>query len=330
MAEIERINVPEQKLYNFKGQQFFTKEEMDEICELPKNGLVRCMKEGNKEKAREFADRIFVIYKGQFQCRIDWSRRLNDFVYENVGVEGIVAIMQNRGFTDAELNKLLIDQSDMDRLYAMIDSGDVEGVEKWADIEYRRYIHAHNAQIEWETRTMSWIYNNMGADRLYEVMELVVADYFDPMAQLTTSPDLKAKVKVLVDALHWHGQPCRMEETDDTITAWMCYCGSGTHLLEMGIYEGPTNAVLCKACHNTWEIDNFPIYCTHAIQQEKYAIRRYGFPLFVNCPLPEERNQPGYQFAAQSCAYIFYKDPRDTPEYVYERLGMEKPAWLKK
>ena len=85
------------------------------------------------------------------------------------------------------------------------------------------------------------------------------------------------------------------------------------------------SACSARPALQTWNIDNFPVYCVHAPRQEILSIKQIGWLVMVNCPLPEERDVPGYMFAKQSCGFAVYKDPNDIPEFVYKTLGFEKP-----
>lgn len=141
----------------------------------------------------------------------------------------------------------------------------------------------------------------------------------------------KEAVMQQIAGLETHGEPLEIMEDDEKVVVWMRPCGSGTFLMETRhVYEAPQNCVRCKGCSMTWNIDNFPVYCVHAPQQEILSIKQIGWPIMVNCPLPEERNQPGYQFAKKCCGFAVYKDPNNIPEFVYKTLGFEKPAHVDK
>ena len=97
----------------------------------------------------------------------------------------------------------------------------------------------------------------------------------------------------------------------------------GQFPVEQGVYEAPQIRQGCKACPETWNIDNFPVYCVHAPQQEILSIKQIGWPVMVNNPLPEERNVPGYEFARQSCGFAVYKDPNDIPLLYTKPLDLK-------
>ena len=151
------------------------------------------------------------------------------------------------------------------------------------------------------------------------------------MIDVTLNGTFKEAVLEQIGGLETHGEPLEIMGDDEKVVVWMRPCGSGQFLQETRhVCEAPQKCVLCKACPQTWNIDNFPVYCVHAPRQEILSIKQIGWLVMVNCPLPEERDVPGYMFAKQSCGFAVYKDPNDIPEFVYKTLGFEKPAHVEK
>ncbi len=98
----------------------------------------------------------------------------------------------------------------------------------------------------------------------------------------------------------------------------MKHCGSGQDLLERGSYGPPRNFTMIKKPHAmTYNMTDFPIYCTHAPMIERLWMEKYGAPCYVV--------YPAEKMASEGCWYCVYKDPKKIPEAVYERVGLKKP-----
>ena len=207
-----------------------------------------------------------------------------------------------------------------------IDAGDVQAVKAWNDREYFKFNHSHDLRIEWETRLKTVIYEKLGAERLWEVMRLVVEDYYLPtlVNAKGNNWDFRYRVESRIAGLHSHGEYCAAVEDDEKCRIIMTPCGSGTWLIEKGVYEMPQCLCRCKACEYTFGLDDFPVYCTHSPLQEMICIERFGFPNAINTPY-DLIDDPDYVFARECCHFDLFKDPKDIPDRVYEMLGKKRP-----
>ncbi len=304
----------------------FTQEELDYLCIPPHIKLKDAVRSGDKEKAKQWLDVVFPLYTNGFDLRVKWDKRLTDKIYEELGGEGLVDVWKYRGFTDEEINAMKIQQSDVDEMLGYIEADDREAAEKWIDREYYKFNESHNIRIDWETRLKTYIYENLGEEKTWEVMRLVVEDYYNPtmVALLRHNFDFRYRVESRIAGLMSHGMYCHAEEDDVKCRVIMTPCGSGTYLLEHHVYEAPKNYSLCKACPNTFGIDKFPIYCTHSPIQEMISIERFGWPNAVNTPY-DLIDDPDYVFAKECCHFDIFKDPSLVPDRVYEMLGKKRP-----
>ena len=116
------------------------------------------------------------------------------------------------------------------------------------------------------------------------------------MIDVTLNGTFKEAVLEQIGGLETHGKPLEIMEDDEKVVVWMRPCGSGQFLQETRhVYRGPQKCVPCKACPQTWNIDNFPVYCVHAPQQEILSIKQIGWPVMVNCPPARGTRRPRLQ-----------------------------------
>lgn len=311
--------------------RIFTDAELQEMI-VPIGERIRsAYKSGDKEKCKELWKYQVGQYRYAYDLRVAWDKAFTDCIYERLGGDALYDVWKFRGFREKDIAPMAItDEVCEEGLKLIEDGNDYEAFDAFLKREFFKFNHSHDFRIEWETYIMGYVYTELGPDALWETMATVTPQYWQAMIDAAVNGTYKEAILQQVAGLETHGQPLRIEEFDDKVTVWMNPCGSGQMLLEKGIYEAPQHCVRCKACPQTWNIDNFPVYCVHAPQQELLSIKQIGWPIMVNNPLPEERNAPGYQFAHQSCGFSVYKEPDLIPEFVYETFGMKKPAHIEK
>ena len=312
--------------------RMFTDEELQEMI-VPTSTKVRnAYKAGDKETCKALWNKLVDDYIYAWDLRVNWDKAFTDYIYNNLGGDALYEVWRFRGWTEEQIAPMKITEERRQQGLKMIeDGGDYEAFDKFLNKEYFMFNHSHDKRIEWETIIMGYVYEHAGPEALWTTMASVTPQYWQPMIDAAVNGTYKDAVLQQIAGLETHGQPLEIMEDDEKVVVWMRPCGSGTFLMETRrVYDAPQNCARRKACPQTWNIDNFPVYCVHAPQQEILSIKQIGWPIMVNCPLPEERNQPGYQFAKQCCGFAVYKDPNDIPEFVYKTLGFEKPAHVDK
>ncbi|MGM9890136.1 MAG: hypothetical protein ACI317_04865 [Floccifex porci] len=310
--------------------RMFTDEELQEMIIPTTERIKRAVKAGDKKLALELLNKLFADYQYAFDLRVVWDKAFTDYIYENLGGDALYDVWRMRGWKETAMQSMRITKERKQECEGYIESLDTVQLERWIDKEYFQFRHAHDLRIEWETVLMSYVYRHAGPEALWETMGKVTPFYWQHMIDVTVNGTFKEAVMEQVGGLETHGEPLEIMEDDEKVVVWMRPCGSGQYLVDKGMYQEPHNCARCKACHNTWDIEDFPVYCVHAPLQEMFSIKQIGWPVMVNCPLPEERNRPGYEFAKQSCGFAVYKDPNKIPKYVYEKLGFEKPEYIEK
>lgn len=311
--------------------RLFTDAELQEMI-VPTTTRIRdAYKAGDKETATKLWNKLVDDYMYAFDLRVDWDKAFTDYIYNNLGGDALYEVWKYRGWTEDEIRPMKITEEVRAEGKKMIEAGDdYDAFDKFLNREYFKFRHSHDKRIEWETRIMGYVYQHAGPDALWTTMASVTPHYWQHMIDVTLNGTFKDAVLEQIGGLETHGEPLEIMEDDEKVVVWMRPCGSGQFLVEQGVYEAPQSCARCKACPQTWNLDNFPVYCVHAPQQEILSIKQVGWPIMVNNPLPEERNVPGYEFARQSCGFSVYKDPNDIPEFVYTTLGFEKPAHVDK
>lgn len=312
--------------------RMFTDEELQEMIVPTTTRIRNAYKTGDKELCRQLWNKLVDDYKYAYELRVNWDKAFTDYVYNNLGGDALYEVWRFRGWTEEQIAPMKITEERRRQGLDMIEAGDdYDAFDKFLEHEYIMFRHSHDKRIEWETIIMGYVYEHAGPEALWTTMASVTPHYWQHMIDVTVNGTFKDAVMEQIGGLETHGEPLEIMEDDEKVVVWMRPCGSGQFLQETRhVYEAPQKCVRCKACPQTWNIDNFPVYCVHAPQQEILSIKQIGWPVMVNCPLPEERNQPGYKFARQSCGFAVYKDPNDIPEFVYKTLGFEKPAHVDK
>lgn len=308
--------------------RIFTNEEIARLCELPHDAFIRCMEEGKKDKAKEWLKNIFILYEFAFDHRILWDDVLMDGIYKKLGPDAVYDVMKDRGFSEKSITPLRLTKEKEDEVLGYVDANDVGACKRWMTREYKNMMYAHNLRIEWETILMTYLYKNVSPEYEFEVMDSIIRPNYEGLVReiADNNFDMRLRAVRCIWGLHTHGAPIEMWEDDEKVTIKMTYCNSGTMLLDKGIYGAPHNCTLCHdICPNTFSVDNFPIYCSHAPIQEFTSIDIVGFPIAINTPW-DECDEPGYQFAQKACHYHIYKDPKDIPQRVFDMLGKERPS----
>lgn len=311
--------------------RLFTDAELQEMIVPTTTRIRNAYKAGDKETATKLWNKLVDDYMYAFDLRVDWDKAFTDYIYNHLGGDALYEVWRFRGWTEDDIRPMKITEEVREEGKKMIEAGDdYEAFDKFLNREYFKFRHSHDKRIEWETRIMGYVYEHAGPEALWSTMSSVTPHYWQHMIDVTINGTFKDAVLEQIGGLETHGEPLEIMEDDEKVVVWMRPCGSGQFLVEQGVYEAPQSCARCKACPQTWNLDNFPVYCVHAPQQEILSIKQVGWPIMVNNPLPEERNVPGYEFARQSCGFAVYKDPNDIPEFVYTTLGFEKPAHVDK
>lgn len=311
--------------------RYFTDEELQEMIIPTATRLRNAYKAGDRAQAEQLWNKIVDDYMWAFDLRVNWDKAFTDCIYHELGGDALYDVWRYRGWTEDQIRPMKITDAVREEGLALIAAGDdYAAFDALLEREYFKFRHSHDKRIEWETIIMGYVYTHCGPEMLWKTMATVTPQYWQGMIDAAVNGTFKDAVQQQILGLETHGEPLEIVEDDEKVVVWMRPCGSGQMLMESGVYEAPQNCVRCSACAQTWNIDRFPVYCVHAPQQEILSIEQVGWPIMVNCPLPEEREVPGYEFAKQSCGFAVYKDPNDIPEYVYKTLGYEKPVHVEK
>ena len=137
------------------------------------------------------------------------------------------------------------------------------------------------------------------------------------------------------EAMHGHlcgpGREGDVEfrEFEDRIELQFDPCGTGGRTYRGEPLEGtpsrmeaPYNFKPIRKAHDfTWNKEGICTYCVHCcVLTEKLPAQTFGYPVRVIDP-------PSYPHNAQAkCRYTIYKDLRDIPAHIYQRIGLNKPA----
>jgi hypothetical protein len=225
-------------------------------------------------------------------------------------------VMSERLFTEAELQELGTETVEL--VDNAIDAGDLPKAKKLNRRQFKEFYSMHEGYRDWIATMMSYIYNRLGDEALYEVLHEVFKD-FTFLAQIYRAESIKRQVQMLSAGFRGHLNSLKIEEDDEKVTVMMTPCGSGGRAALSGSYNPPKNwAKVKKAQRMTFGRTDFPVYCVHCALQDIIPMEDTGYPIWVIEPPAEIGKEP--------CRCIIYKDPDNIPAKYYERYGLKKPA----
>ena len=224
--------------------------------------------------------------------------------------------MKKREFTDQELKEM--GQLTLDLIKQAIESGELKKAQGLSKRMYQEFMFMHDLYRDWLTALMTYIYEKYGEDALHESMEKAVATYLKGSIELHQKAGFRKRVEMLIAGVRGHGQPFDVTEDDEKITVKGVHC-TGELLLKSGKYGPPCNFKMIQKPHTlTFQTTDFPVYCCHAPIQEQLAIDLIGEPVYVS--------NPSDKMAQEPCQCCIYKDAKNVPAGVYERVGRKKPV----
>ena len=120
----------------------------------------------------------------------------------------------------------------------------------------------------------------------------------------------------------------RLSEYEDRVELTLAPCGSGGRVTAGDAFSGTASRAEAPYYYHfmerehdfSWNKKGVCPYCVHCcLTYEKLPIERFGYPVMVLKP-------PSYPDDVSQCMLTIYRNPRDVPEWAYERLGEKKPA----
>ncbi len=223
---------------------------------------------------------------------------------------------EQRIFTDQELEEM--GARTLDLLLAAIDAGDKDRARALAGRMKQEFNHLHDGYMFWVTGLQTYIYRSHGIEAVEEAER--EAHTIEARAVFTPpeKTDVRSRVEHLAGALRGHMQPIAIVETDKTISLSMKPCGSGERIIQKDGYSPEIGLAKVNEPHSiTWGMEDFPIYCVHCPVMEALEFESTG-----DLGLVHVVSEPMFDGA---CEFVFYKNPEDTPEEFYTRIGKKKP-----
>lgn len=223
--------------------------------------------------------------------------------------------MAYRVFTPQELEEM--GELTLDLLNKAIEGNDTERAKKLAKKMYREFSTTHDILVDWIASFMDYTYKKYGEDGFYEALKNSVEGMSGQKIDYKAI-EFKHRVMGIATVLKGHLQPMEVEEDDEKVCITMKPCGSGQRLVERGGYGSRYNfSMLTKPHDMTWNMADFPIYCTHCPMLEIVPMEQLGYPPYAIFP-PDKVAGDG------QCKLCVYKDIDDTPEEVFTRVGKKK------
>lgn len=204
-----------------------------------------------------------------------------------------------------------------------------------------RWRELHDSEVDYIAGQLDVIIRYFGEPAIGEMYEgWVIGDWFEKRySKFDVSKHQWAEifdelVYLSFESMHGHlSGPERVgsvdfEDCGDRVTLSFAPCGSGGRTLETDSATGrpslmgpPFNFGTLHNPHDfSWNTPGICPYCAHCcVILEKLPAERFGYPVRVVDPPVYD---PG---KASVCSWTIYRNPRDVPEHVYERIGKSKP-----
>ncbi|MGE4249596.1 MAG: hypothetical protein AB7F09_09400 [Parvibaculaceae bacterium] len=206
--------------------------------------------------------------------------------------------------------------------------------DKWREL--------HDSDVDYIAGLMDVVIRHFGEEAIGEMYEgWVIGDWFEKRyAKFDTAKHSWAEIfEELVflsfESMHAHlAGPNRdgsvdFEEFADRVTLRFHPCGSGGRTVggdpltgRAPLMEPPFDFGVLERPHDfAWNTAGICAYCAHCcVILEKLPMEHFGYPVRVVEPPVHGSGKPAV------CSWTIYRDPRDVPAEVYERLGKRKPS----
>ena len=218
--------------------------------------------------------------------------------------------MAKRVFTDEESDELGKDT--LESLYEAIDKGDTEKARKLAKRMRVESKIMHDLFRDWTISLYSWIGKRYGDEGIAQAYQEGMGSWFNEKLHLYPD-DFRSRVTMLTLVLRGHGVGLKLEEDDEKVIVMPDICSTGGEPIKEGYYGPPRNYMLVKKAQpQTFDRENFPVYCCHCWWTN-------ALPLIAGVQ-PPWLVFPSEKLGYEPCQFHVYKDPRYTPNEVYESV----------
>jgi hypothetical protein len=222
-----------------------------------------------------------------------------------------------------------------ERLKELIRAGKAEEACELVDYLQMEGKDLHDAYRDWTYADLTFVAERMGEDAVPELMAYVRAMMLRASRKVF-EVDQRTLVQWLAEEMRAHRSgpgesgTFTVKETETTYEMEFDPCGSCGRIVRGGADGSPPRdqppyslGVTSRPYPWSWGKAGVPYYHVHTTMwHEILPVLAGGTPLKVSyCPTTDNRDAP--------CRWVFYKDPRDIPSEVYERVGLAPPAATK-
>jgi hypothetical protein len=291
-----------------------------EIRDVDELGRIRVVHAEESTKPPKTANCRLLIYKDPDDIPEKYYRRLG---LEKPPAALFPLYKAARVFSDEELTALAANPEDVVR--AALDARDAARAKADFDRYYEEKTYMHDAVGCAVGALLTWVYDHYGLSGVQDAE--LFAHRIEGEVAMPHMPDADMRSLVLdtTSTLHGHvHQYMEVEEDYEKILIRVNPCGSGGRMIDRAFYPNKDFALLkndgTEASHTIWGMDELPVYCVHCPVLEMLTFDMSG----------------GFKFAhsfktttapkSHSCEYVLYKNPEDTPEEYYTRIGRVKPV----
>ena len=318
------------------GVRLCTQEELDEMCRNGTELIHEAIDTHDPAIAKAEYTRLVDARRGLVDLMIDWTSTSMQYVLETHGKEAMAKCFQpdfwleigQRTGLDVDATVLargVFSDSEptAQRIEELVRDGEIgEAKRFWAEVDDAT-LKLHDYRIDWLTAVISYIYEEHGAEGLSgAMMKSAEADWWHGRmdADLAELADPVARVRnwsFFLGVGNWG--TVSVSETDEAFIIHHQVCGSCGSQDLRGCLEEPLDFPRVTEEIPGLNFSNpiYSVYRTHlAVWHFVMPIGDVGHPWpAINCS-----GVPG------RCWFTIYKNPHDTPEWYYQRAGLEKPA----
>jgi hypothetical protein len=225
-----------------------------------------------------------------------------------------------------------VGRADAERAAAALERGDEAEFEAALRAHREAALTVHDAQADWAWGLLSSLRDGLGEERMDEVFRVTqgkwVSERYAALGEMTPQESLELTIEGMRG--HFSG-PARaghvdVSEEDDRWVLSFDPCGSGGRMRRSDPGRGqtprtepPFSFAVTEEAHDwSWGRKGVCLYCAHcAVVNEILPIESLGTPMRMT----ENPENPDDQ-----CRWTIYKSPDAVPDWVYERVGKQRPA----
>jgi hypothetical protein len=288
---------------------------------------------GDVDSAREYfdysieeTDRVRTLFATWLDALLEYGRA------ELPGLDAEVQRLADLIGLPPPTDTAAVGHADAERAIAALERGDRTEFEAALEARREAALTVHDAQADWVWGVLSSLRDGLGEERMDEVFRVTqgkwVSERYAALGEMTPQESLELTIEGMRGHFTGPARAGRVDvaEEDDRWILSFDPCGSGGRMRrsdpgrgQTPRTEAPFSFAVTEEAHDwSWGRKGVCLYCAHcAVVNEILPIESLGTPMRMT----ENPENPDDQ-----CRWTIYKSPDAVPDWVYERVGKQRPA----